>query len=126
MKFKLNLTKKEIMPFVYFALGQLILCEFIFYKTGLINIALISLKITLFIHLSGYFLTLYIFKEEFDNFALLFLGLSLGLIITSLLYYLLSLIGLYTMFTTYPLTITILIVTILLHLKKKQTKSKEE
>ncbi len=128
MKYKLNLGRTELRPFAYFAIGLLIILEVIFYKSGFLNILIISLKLSVLIHLSGYLLALKLFKEEFDLTALLFFGLAFGLITNALFYYLPSLFGINVNHIIYVVPIVLLVFGILIHLskKEKQTEIKAE
>jgi hypothetical protein len=116
MKYKLNLTKEQIINYVYFSLGLLVLLQIIFYKSGLFRVLVISLKLSLFIHLPGYLVALKTFKEEFDTIGLLFIGFAFGLILTAFFYYVPSLFGININQITYIMPIVLIIVGLLINL----------
>lgn len=119
MRYQLNLTKEQWAYFLYFTLGLLILFEAIFFKSGFFRIFIISLKLS-FLHLSGYLIALKLFKEDFDSFALLFLGLAFGLILASFWYYIPTLFGVNANSITYLVPILLLLVGLGIHVQKKE------
>jgi len=125
MKYKLNITKIELLHWVYFSLGMLILLEVLFYKSGIMRIIFISLKLSL-LHLSGYLISLRLFREDFDHIALLFMGFAFSLIIASVGYYLPSLLGVNVNRITYLVPIILLILGIAINVSKNNEKNKEE
>lgn len=125
MKYQLNITKEQGKHFLYFTLGLLILFEAVFYKSGFFRILLVSLKLSLFVHLAGYLIVLRTFKEEFDNIALLFLGLSFGLILAAFWYYIPTLFGANINNITYIVPTALLLVGLGLHIGKER-ENKEE
>ncbi len=125
MKYKLDLTKEQMMKFLYFSLSLLILFEIIFYKSGFIKVFVISLKLSLFVHLIGYLVALKTFKKEFDAIGLLFIGFSFGLILTAFFYYTPSLFGININQITYVMPILLIIISLSLHIKKNKIQEKE-
>ncbi|MEK6939058.1 MAG: hypothetical protein AABX04_08520 [Nanoarchaeota archaeon] len=127
MKYKLNITKEQGKNFLYFTLGLLVLLEVIFYKSGFTRILLVSLKLSLLVHLAGYLIALRLFKEEFDEIALLFLGLSFGLILAAFWYYIPTLFEININSITYVVPIVLLLIGLGLHVGKgKEKKDKKE
>lgn len=126
MKYKLNVTKEQWKYFLYFALGLLILFESIFYKSGFYRILLISLKLSILVHLAGYLIAIRLFKEDFDSFALLFLGLSFGLILVAFWYYIPTLFGVNANDITYIVPIILLLMGLGLHVGKEKEKRDEK
>lgn len=126
MKYKLNITKEQWKDFLYFTLGLLILLEAIFYKSGFLRILLVSLKLSVLVHLPGYLILHKTFKDEFDNVALLFLGLSFGLILAAFWYYLPTLFGVNINSITYIVPIVLLLVGLGLHVGRTAEKVKTE
>lgn len=126
MKYKFNLTKEQEKNFLYFTLGLLFLLEVMFYKSGFSRIFLVSLKLSLLVHLAGYLIVLKAFKEEFDDVALLFLGLSFGLILAAFWYYIPTLFEININSITYVVPIVLLIVGLGLNVGKKGERKDEK
>ncbi|MBT3297557.1 hypothetical protein HN385_01390 [archaeon] len=122
MKPKFDIKKKELLYFVYFLIGTLILLEVFFYKSGFLRILIISLKLSFLIHLPGYLIALKIFKEEFDLIGILFIGLALGLIVITFFYYGFSLFGFNITGFTYIVPIMVALIGIIINLKKSNEK----
>ena len=125
MKYKLNITKEQWKNFLYFTLGLLILLEVFFYKSGFSRILLISLKLSMLVHLAGYLIVLKVFKEDFDNIALLFLGFSFGLILAAFWYYIPTLFRVNINSITYIVPVILLLVGLGLQVGKNITKTED-
>ena len=126
MKYQLNITKEQRKYFGYFTLGLLILLEALFYKSGFSRVLFISLKLSLLVHLAGYLITLRVFKEEFDTIALLFLGLSFGLILAAFWYYIPTSFGVNINSITYAVPLVLVAVGFGINISEKQPKPAEE
>ncbi len=88
------------------------------YRTPLASLLLISVKISLFVHLPGYLVALKVLKEEYDPTALLFIGFGLGLVLNSLLAYFVGTVGLSITKYAYAMPLGLLAFSALLHVKK--------
>lgn len=126
MKYQLNITKEQWKNYVYFSLGLLLLLQIMFYQSGFVNLLLISLKLSLFVHLAGYLIAIRLFKEQFDDIALLFLGFSFGLILAAFWYYVPTLFGINTNNITYIVPVVLLLVGLGLHVGRTSGKENYE
>lgn len=126
MKIKLNVDKEDIIYFLCSGLFLLLFLELFFYKTGLLRIALISLKLSFLVHLPGFLIALKLFKDEFEKIGLLIIGFSFGLMNSALFYYLPTTLGINLNNITYWIPLFLLLIGFLLHITintKKQEQS---
>lgn len=126
MKYKLNLTKEQISHFIFFTIGLFVLFEIIFYESGFFNVLIISLKLSLLIHFSGYLIALKLFKEDFETIGLLFIGFAFGMITNAFFYYLLSSwFGVNINHITYIVPIFLIMIGVLINFNKTKELSVE-
>lgn len=111
---------KEAGRFIASSLLLFVILASAMYKTPLASLALISLKLSFFVHLPGYLVALRVFKEEYDPTALLFIGFGLGLVLNSLLAYFVGTVGLSVTKYAYAMPLGLLAFSALLHIKKQK------
>lgn len=116
--------KKYISPIIYFFIGLSVILAFLFNKFGFMQNILLSLKFTLFIMLPGYVLSIAIFDDDFDEIALLFIGSGIGLILSTLIYYIASLFININNFT-YFVPVIMIFFSIGIYIWKKNGKTKK-
>ncbi len=88
------------------------------YRTPFASLLLISVKLSLFVHLPGYLIALKVLREEYDPVALLFIVFGFGIILISLMAYFIGTLGQSISDYTYVMPISIIIAFAMLLIKK--------